>query len=1723
MFKIFSRINNVLFLTGLIGLSVSFGQGNSGSVWYFGTSGNGVEFNLGNSTPSGTSGNVGLGSGGSAVAVDPMTGNLLFYTDGQNVYDANHQYMPNGTGLNGDPSSNQPVVVCAVPGTTDQYYVFTNSASAGSAGAISYSIVDMSQFGNATFPSPAAGDVTSKNQSINALLSNTSQAMMVVPNDSTDGFWLIVHEFGTDRYHVVEIDASGFVGITTYGGLGLPIEAANFSYHAGTNKLAVSPDNAYNDVMIFDFDPSTGALSFYATVVNTGGATTNSESIYDTEWSADGNYLYVSIIGDNGITADVVQYDVQNPSTTLASVLPGSIYRSYGLQIGPDGNIYHLYQQSSGGPILLGKISNADSVATKVIYEVSPFGVANYNGKQFSASLPAYNQNISVDFEVIGTCANSPSLFTPIIDPGADSVLWDFGDGGTSREFGPVYTYTTGGAMPVTLTAYLNGIGTDTTKVVNITQFDLQINVTSDTVGCTCEFPVNSSLPECAGATQFMNITATIQGGTPTSIVWSNGQTGTTLAPDSAGFYYVVVTDASGCSAYAGVTVREYGEIDARANVWYFGQNAGINFNTFPDPALALGDGALNAPEGSSAISNRNGEIVLYTDGSTVYDKNHAVIATNIGGDPGSAQSALIVPFPGDETLYYIFTTQEVDGSGVYEVRYSIFDVKENNGDGGIIAQNILLHSSSTERIVSMGDWIIIHEYGNSTFKAYPLTANGLGQPVVSDIGSVHDYSTLANGQGTMKFSSTGKLAVTLSDPGNYNYVELFDFDSATGELTNFIQVDLGETTGQVYGVDFSPGGNKLYATINGDQSMLVEYFIDSIGQPYLKQKISATKQLGGIQIGPDGQLYVAVDGSNYLGVIYPAEDTTLLSTFIEDGFQLAAGTSSTLGLPAFTQSLATGPQSPGILAGGLCFGEETQFEAQGTDIIDTYTWFFGDGASATGQQVLHTYGAPGDYLVALQLQNRCGLDTTLTRTITIYDVPPPPTIPASDVLCSGPLTLQAADPADPNFADYSFFWSTGETTNTIQVNEQSIVSVLIVNPAGCSSTAQTLIAENRPLADLGPDQTVCQDQFVLGLDAGNAGATYAWTINGAAAGTSQTMAVDTSVPGTYLYEVTITDPLTLCTYVEDKAITVKAIPVYIVTPTNSPGCNNNDGSININITTTGSYSYYISGAVFRNGIDQVGPISTINETGLPVGTYFVTILDEVSNCAVTQVVDILDQGSTMIIPTPTSNPGCTNVSVHVDLTNGTFNGTMGFNYTLTNLDNTTITTGSSPTEPFDSELVIPGNYTLLIEDIATTCTSLVGPFVVTESPAATLTMATPDLCVTPVVVTTTTNATTPVYSWTGPAGFSSTAASINAPQTGYYYATVNDASLAKCPTTDSLFVFVNSFDPLIEIIGDRCSGQILLNVTPDVGNYSYVWTGPKSGGQQLIVTPPESGRYSVTVRDRDTGCTKTSSEINVSVIDSVSVALTTTLACDDGNPFTLTANASPGVVYTWFKDGAIIPDSTSNTLSSLTGGTFTVEVNNEGCKAVDDIMVRLAPFTFPDLPNRVSICDDPDNPDPSTSEVTLDVGSIFVNFIWKRDGTIVGTDQQYTATRAGNYTVDLLNAYGCPAADTVEVVTECNPYLGIPNAFSPNGNSQNEEFFIFTTFVSDDFEIKIFNRWGEIVFVSDDKKFRWNGTYNNTGKEIPGGMYVYVIRYISEYQPERGFQETRGGVMLLK
>jgi gliding motility-associated-like protein len=190
----------------------------------------------------------------------------------------------------------------------------------------------------------------------------------------------------------------------------------------------------------------------------------------------------------------------------------------------------------------------------------------------------------------------------------------------------------------------------------------------------------------------------------------------------------------------------------------------------------------------------------------------------------------------------------------------------------------------------------------------------------------------------------------------------------------------------------------------------------------------------------------------------------------------------------------------------------------------------------------------------------------------------------------------------------------------------------------------------------------------------------------------------------------------------------------------------------------------------------------------------------------------------------------------------------------------------------------------------------------------------------------------------------------------------------------------------------------------------------------------------------------------------------------------------------------------------------------------VEEISVLLAPNTPGSLNAHALICNDPDNTDPATSQVLLDPGAGFTSYTWFRDGVALGvSDPTLIVTEPGTYTVELVNSFGCSSSDQTVVEVECLPKIVVPNAFRPEG--LNSEFFAYTFFIDDtDFEVLIFSRWGELIFQSTDRLFHWNGGYNNSlSKPLPPGTYAYLIKYKSTYQPERGVQEKRGGVVLLR
>jgi hypothetical protein len=125
------------------------------------------------------------------------------------------------------------------------------------------------------------------------------------------------------------------------------------------------------------------------------------------------------------------------------------------------------------------------------------------------------------------------------------------------------------------------------------------------------------------------------------------------------------------------------------ANIWYFGDYAGLDFNS--GSPVAINDGMTNCSEGTSVLSNPEGELMMYTDGVTVWTKNHTVMSNgnNLYGNSSATQSSVIIPMPNSTHKYYIFTVDFILGDK--GLNYSIVDMELNGGLGGVTNKNIPL------------------------------------------------------------------------------------------------------------------------------------------------------------------------------------------------------------------------------------------------------------------------------------------------------------------------------------------------------------------------------------------------------------------------------------------------------------------------------------------------------------------------------------------------------------------------------------------------------------------------------------------------------------------------------------------------------------------------------------------------------------------------------------------------------------------------------------------------------------------------------------------------------------------------------------------------------------------------------------------------------------------------------------------------------------------------
>jgi hypothetical protein len=265
------------------------------------------------------------------------------------------------------------------------------------------------------------------------------------------------------------------------------------------------------------------------------------------------------------------------------------------------------------------------------------------------------------------------------------------------------------------------------------------------------------------------------------------------------------------------------------ANIWYFGNKAGLDFST--GNPVTLTNGQLNTIEGCTSLSGPNGNLIMYTNGVSVWNKNHVAMANGTGlfGDISSSQSSVIVQKPGSNDTFYIFTTNALGENAGFH--YSQVDMSANGGLGEVVSKNTVLSTSTCEKIAvirhSNGQdiWVITHLLDSDTFFAHLVSASGISPvQVTSHAGCVVPAdSDSANAIGYMKISPDGKKIVTCHT--FLTKAELFDFDTTTGHVSN--GHDLGVDSLHVYGAEFSPDNNLLYiATV--DERKLFQFSLNA-------------------------------------------------------------------------------------------------------------------------------------------------------------------------------------------------------------------------------------------------------------------------------------------------------------------------------------------------------------------------------------------------------------------------------------------------------------------------------------------------------------------------------------------------------------------------------------------------------------------------------------------------------------------------------------------------------------------------------------------------------------------------------------------------------------------------------------------------------------------------------------------------------------------------------
>ncbi|MBE0641372.1 MAG: gliding motility-associated C-terminal domain-containing protein, partial [Bacteroidales bacterium] len=309
------------------------------------------------------------------------------------------------------------------------------------------------------------------------------------------------------------------------------------------------------------------------------------------------------------------------------------------------------------------------------------------------------------------------------------------------------------------------------------------------------------------------------------------------------------------------------------------------------------------------------------------------------------------------------------------------------------------------------------------------------------------------------------------------------------------------------------------------------------------------------------------------------------------------------------------------------------------------------------------------------------------------------------------------------------------------------------------------------------------------------------------------------------------------------------------------------------------------------------------------------------------------------------------------------------------------------------------------------------------------------------------------------------------------------------------------------------CNGWAVAQAGGGTAPYTFAWSDGQTSDTAFGLC---AGTYSLTITDNQ-GCISISQVSLGEPLPLVAQPKSTSIPCAEACIGTMDPQASGGTppyLYHW-DNGQIDPVATG-----LCSGMHTAEIrDSKGCllTITDTIEVDWVFEGLTVLPRKDTIF----------RGQYLDLTATALpglNYLWSPEGSVTEPGSSHTSARPQENTTYYLlvsDAEGCTFIDSVEVVVLdviCRePYIYIPNAFTPNGDNRNDVLYVRSS-VAASVELMIFNRWGEKVFETRNQEVGWDGTFR--GRECDPGVYVYHLE-VTCYDLQ--IFETKGNITLIR